>query len=184
MSELASKSQLRWAFLRWAVVVVPLVLLLGFASASLVPMGSSNRWYQALVKPEITPPDWLFPVAWSALYVLMGLAVSLIIHARGARLRGQAIALFVAQLAVNLVWSPIFFGAHQVFNALLVIGVMFALALAATLAFGRIRSVAAWLMVPYLVWIVFAGVLNFRIHQLNPNAETLVPSATSTQILE
>lgn len=184
MSELASKNQLRWAFLRWAVVVVPLVLLLGFASASLVPMGPNNRWYQALVKPEITPPDWLFPVAWTALYVLMGLAVSLIIHARGARLRGQAIALFGAQLAANLVWSPIFFGAHQVVNALLVIGLMFALALAATLVFGRIRSVAAWLMVPYLVWIVFAGVLNFRIHQLNPNAETLVPSVTSTQILE
>ncbi|MFM9828942.1 MAG: TspO/MBR family protein [Sphingomonas sp.] len=184
MSEIASKAQLRWAFLRWAVVVVPFILLLGFASASMVPMGANNRWYQALVKPDLTPPDWVFPVAWSALYVMMGLALSIVVYARGARLRGLAILSFAGQLAVNLVWSPIFFGAHQVLNALIIIVVMFVLALATTLLFGRIRSAAAWLMVPYLVWIMFAGVLNFRIHQLNPNAETLVPSASSTQILD
>lgn len=184
LNEIASKQQLRWAFLRWAIVIVPFILLLGFASASTVPTGSNNLWYQALRKSDMTPPDWVFPIAWSALYVMMGLALSLILHARGAPSRGLAIGLFAAQLAVNLIWSPIFFGGHQVFNALLVIGVMFVLAVATTLVFGRVRRGAAWLMVPYLVWIVFAGALNFRIHQLNPNAETLVPSAPSTQILQ
>ncbi|MEG3089694.1 TspO/MBR family protein [Sphingomonas sp. PB4P5] len=182
MREIASKQQLRLAYLRWAVVTVPFILLLGFASARLVPMGSDNLWYKALVKPAATPPDWAFPVAWTTLYILMGLALAMIIHARGARLRGLAIGLFAVQLVINLIWSPLFFGAHQVFAALIVIGVMFAAALATTLVFGRIRSAAAWLMVPYLAWLVCAAILNFQVHRLNPDAATLVPSSTTTQI--
>ena len=96
--EIATKEQLRGVFLRWAVVTVPLILLLGFASSRIAPAGAQNRWYAALVRPGITPPDWVFPVAWSALYILMGLALAMIINARGSRLRGLAIALFVLQL--------------------------------------------------------------------------------------
>ncbi|MGY4398853.1 benzodiazapine receptor [Sphingomonas sp. UYAg733] len=170
------------AYLRWAVVTVPFILLLGFASARIVPTGSENRWYAALVKPEATPPNWAFPVAWTTIYILMGLALAMIIHARGSKLRGSAIILFAAQMVVNLIWSPLFFGAHQVFWSLIVIGVMFVLALATTMVFGRIRTAAAWLLVPYLAWLVVAGILTYRIDQLNPNAETLVPSSSSTQI--
>ncbi|QNA83418.1 tryptophan-rich sensory protein [Sphingomonas sp. So64.6b] len=170
------------AYLRWAVVTVPFIMLLGFASARIVPTGSENRWYAALVKPEATPPNWAFPVAWTTIYILMGLALAMIIHARGSKLRGTAIILFAAQMVVNLVWSPLFFGAHQVFWSLIVIGVMFVLALATTMIFGRIRTAAAWLFVPYLAWLVVAGILTYRIDQLNPNAATLVPSSSSTQI--
>lgn len=170
------------AYLRWAVVTVPFIMLLGFASARIVPTGSENRWYAALVKPEATPPNWAFPVAWTTIYILMGLALAMIIHARGSKLRGTAIILFAAQMVVNLIWSPLFFGAHQVFWSLIVIGVMFVLALATTMIFGRIRTAAAWLFVPYLAWLVVAGILTYRIDQLNPNAATLVPSSSSTQI--
>lgn len=181
--EIASKQQLRLAFLRWAVVTVPFILLLGFTSARSVPTGSDNRWYAALTKPAITPPDWAFPVAWTTFYVLIGLALAMIIHARGSTLRGPAIVLFAAQMIANLIWTPLFFGAHQVFWALVVIGVMFVLTLATTIVFGRIRTGAALLMVPYLAWLGFAGVLNYQVGQLNPNAETLVPSSASTQII-
>ena len=170
------------SFARWALVTVPGVLLLGFLSGSSVPAGADNPWYRALAKPAITPPDWVFPVAWTILYVLLGLALAIVLNARGARGRGAAVALFVAQLAANLVWQPLFFGGHRVVLALVVIAVMVLLALAATLSFARIRAIAAWLMVPYLAWIVFAGVLTWRIHQLNPDAENLVPSAATTQI--
>ena len=71
---------------------------------------------------------------------------------------------------------------HQVSPALILLVAIFVAALATTLVFGRIRSAAAWLMVPYLVWLCFAGALNWEIGRLNPNASTLVPSATSTQI--
>lgn len=180
--EIATKQQLRWAFLRWAVVTVPLILLLGFASGRVVPAGEENRWYAALTKPALNPPGWVFPVAWSTLYILIGLALAMILNARGSRLRGIAIVLFAAQMLVNLAWTPLFFGAHQVFWALIAIVVMFGLALTTTLIFGRIRTAAAWLMVPYLVWLCFAGSLNWGIMTLNPNAETLVPSSSSAQI--
>lgn len=180
--EIATKEQLRGAFLRWAVVTVPLILLLGFASSRIAPAGAQNRWYATLVRPAITPPDWVFPVAWSALYVMMGLALAMIINARGSRLRALAITLFVLQLVLNLAWSPLFFGMHQVWPALMLLVGMFVAALMTTLAFGRIRTAAAWLMVPYLVWLCFAGLLNWQVGKLNPNASTLVPSSASAQM--
>jgi len=183
LSEIASRQQLRLAFLRWAIVTVPLILLLGFTSARIAPAGSQNRWYAMLAKPAANPPDWVFPVAWTTLYILMGLALAMVLHARGSRLRGPAIALFAVQLLVNLVWSPLFFGMHQVGWALVVIALMFVLALVTTLAFGRVRPVAAWLMVPYLAWVAFAGLLLFQIDRLNPHAETIAPSSASTQVI-
>lgn len=184
MREVASKQQLRLSFLRWAVVTVPFVLLLGFTAARLAPSGPENLWYAAIIKPDVTPPDWAFPVAWTAIYILLGLSLAMIIHARGSRLRGAAIALFAVQLAVNLTWSPVFFGMHQVTWALGIVGVMFALTCAMTLLFARIRIVAAVLLVPYLAWLLFAGYLNYQIMDLNPGAETLAPSTSSSQIIK
>ncbi len=183
MSEIASKQQLQMAFMRWAVVTVPFIMLLGFASGRSVPTGADNRWYQALVKPALLPPDWAFPVAWGVIYALMGLALALIINARGSRLRRAAIALFAVQMVPNLIWTPIFFGAHQVFWALVTLGAMFALGLATVILFGRIRTAAALFLLPYLGWIVFASYLTYQIDQLNPNASTLVPGAVSSQII-
>lgn len=183
MREIASKQQLRLSFLRSAVVTVPLILLLGFASARLVPTGSENRWYAALAKPALTPPDWAFPVAWTSIYIMIGLALAMIVHARGSKGRVPAIALFAAQMITNLVWTPLFFGAHQVGWSLVVLVAMFVLTFATTVAFARIRGLAAALMLPYLAWIVFAGYLTYQVRVLNPNAEALVPSSTSSQII-
>lgn len=182
MTEIASRGQLRLSFLRWAFVTVPAVLLVGLLSASLVTAGGENRWYAALAKPAATPPDWVFPVAWTSIYILIGLALAVVVNARGARLRGPAIALFVVQMLLNVVWMPLFFGAHQVFWSLVLIWALFALAFATTLLFGRIRALAAWLMVPYLVWLAYAGVLVISIDRMNPDATTLVPPAATTQI--
>ena len=180
--EIATKGQLRWAFLRWAMVTVPLIILLGFASSQVAPSGDRNLWYAALAKPWFNPPGWAFPVAWTMLYILMGLALAMILNARGSRYRGLAITLFVVQMALNLAWTPIFFGKHLVFAGFLVIVAMFVVALVTTIVFGRIRTAAAWLMVPYLGWLCFAGALNWSIMQLNPNAEALVPSSSDAQM--
>ena len=182
MREIASKGQLRMAFMRWAVVTVPFILLLGFASARLAPSGTENRWFMQLAKPDIMPPLWAFPVAWTILYVLMGLALAMIINARGSRLRGPALVVFAVQMAVNLIWSPLFFGMHQVSGALIVLVVLFVLALATTVLFFRIRLGAALLLLPYLAWIAYAGILLYQIDRLNPNAESLVPSSAHDQI--
>ncbi|MBX3566292.1 MAG: tryptophan-rich sensory protein [Sphingomonas sp.] len=182
MREIASRGQLWAAYLRWAVVTVPFILLLGFTSARLAPSGSENPWFTRLVKPEIMPPDYAFPIAWTVLYVLMGLALAMIINARGSTLRGPALVVFAVQMAVNLAWSPVFFGMHLVVPALIIIGVLFVLALITTILFGRIRMGAAVLLLPYLAWIGFAGYLLFQINELNPNAASLVPSRSADQI--
>lgn len=183
MSEIASRGQLRMSFLRWAAVTVPAILLLGFLSGRLVPAGDANPWYAALRKPALTPPGWMFPVAWTLLYILIGLALAMVLNARGARGRALAIGLFAVQFAGALAWMPLFFGAHRVGAAALLIGAMVIVAVAATVAFARIRRAAGWLMVPYLAWISFAGVLTVSIGRLNPDAETLAPGGSTSQML-
>ena len=182
MREIASHGQLRAAFLRWAIVTVPFILLLGFGSSRLAPSGDDNPWFVALAKPWFMPPGIAFPIAWTALYIMLGLALAVILNARGAAGRGLALALFAVQMVLNLAWAPLFFGAHLVSLALWVIVAMIFASLGATLLFGRIRPLAAWLMVPYLAWLVFAATLNFSIDRLNPDAESLVPSRANTQI--
>ncbi len=183
MGELASKEQLRMSFARWALVTVPLIVLLGFLMASLSNSGEESRWYQGLVKPTLTPPGWVFPIVWTTLYIMLGLALAMILDARGAKGRGCAIGLFALQLFLNLIWSPTFFAAHQVSAALIIIILMIAAAVATTFAFGRIRKAAAWLMVPYLAWLCTAFLLNLQIDLANPNAETFVPAAASTTVV-
>ncbi|NJM51128.1 MAG: tryptophan-rich sensory protein [Sphingomonadales bacterium] len=182
MNQLASSSQLRMSLVRWALFVIPTIMLLGFISGTVSGSGEQNAWYQELVKPEIQPPGWLFGVVWPILYLLIGLAFAMILHARGAKGRGLAIGLFLAQLLLNFAWSPLFFGQHQVTSAFYLIILILLLAIAATFAFGRIRKAAAWLMLPYLLWLSFASILNFQIDRLNPDAEGLYVPAASAQI--
>lgn len=182
LGQVASKQQLRNAFLRWAIVLVPAVLLLGILSSRLSGSGFDSPWYDALVKPPFTPPGWVFGVVWPILYAMMGFAFAMIVAARGARRRGRAIALFLVQLALNLAWSPLFAGAHQVSAALWLILALIVAAAATTLAFARIRPVAGTLMLPYLAWLTFAALLNFTIDRANPAAETLASGSARTQI--
>ena len=182
MNGIASRSQLRMSFLRWALVTVPLILLLGTLSGRVANSGYGNPWFDALQKPELMPPGWVFGATWTALYILLGLALAMILNARGARGRGIALAFFFVQLALNYSWSPVFFALHEVDLAFLIILVM-AMATAVTiLLFARIRKAAAWLLVPYLAWLCFAGILTWRVDALNPGAETLVPGAASADI--
>ena len=183
MAGIASKAQLRMSYLRWALLTVPGIVLLGFLSGRLANSGYSNSWFLALDRPEILPPGWVFGLVWTILYILLGLSLALILHARGAKGRGKALFLFFVQLALNLAWSPLFFAWHEVSMALVLIVLILALTIATYFAFSPIRKAAAWLLVPYMIWLSFAAVLNYQIDQLNPNAETLVPGGAHTQIM-
>lgn len=182
MTVIASRGQLLMSFLRHALFSVPLILLLGTISGKLANSGYGNPWFDALFKPEIMPPGWVFGIVWTILYILMGLALAFILSAYGARRRGLAIAVFVAQLLLNLSWSPVFFAMHQVDAALLIILAMILLTIVTTILFARIRGVAAWLMVPYVAWLIFAALLTYQVRQLNPDAERLVPQRGSANI--
>lgn len=182
MMEIATPKQLRQSYLRWALVTVPAILLAGSLSGVLSNSGYNNRWFAALDLPAHTPPGWVFGLVWPILYICLGLALAMILHARGAKGRGFALLLFFVQLVANFAWSPLFFALHQVTNALYLIIFILMVTLATSFAFGSIRKAAAWLLVPYMAWLVFAAILNFQIDQRNPDAETLVPGAASTQI--
>jgi benzodiazapine receptor len=180
MTQIASRAQLRMAYLRYALVTVPLILMLGTLSGVASGSGSANPWFASLAKPTVMPPGWAFPLAWTTLYILLGLALALILHARGARGRPLALGLFAAQMILNYAWSPIFFAWHRIGAALLVIAMMLALAAASAWLFWRIRRAAGLMMIPYLAWLAFAALLNQQIGALNPDG--VAPAASGTDI--
>lgn len=164
---LASPAQLRASLLRWALFAVPLVLLLGFLSRVVSGSSAESEWLRYLVKPSTFPPPATFGIVWTILYVPMGLALAMVCSARGARWRGLAIALFGLQLMVNLAWSPVFFAAHQIRYALIVIAALDVLVLLTIGLFWKVRRAAALLLLPYIAWIGFATFLNWQFLQLN-----------------
>jgi len=171
MTEIASAWQLRLALLRWVLVFVPALLLLGFLSARWSGSGPDNAWFAMLEKPGTYPPPVVFGLVWSALYALMGVALAIVVAARAAPGRLAAVGAFAVQLALNLAWSPLFFGAHRISGALqLILAIDVAVAVTLWL-FAKVRPLAAGLLVPYLAWVLFASVLNWQILQANPGAD-------------
>jgi len=182
MSGIASRSQLRMSFLRYALFTVPAIVLAGTLSGSLSGSGSANPWFAALAKPAIMPPGWVFGAAWTILYILLGLSLAMVLHARGAERRNRALALFAVQLLLNFSWPAVFFAMHRPGLALSIIAAMLVGTLALILVVWRIRPIAGLLLYPYLGWLMFAALLNYEIVQLNPGAETLAPAGASTDI--
>jgi tryptophan-rich sensory protein len=138
-------------------------------------------WFDSLSKPALFPPPATFAIVWPILYVLMGVALAMVVTARGAPGRGPAIAAFVVQLGLNLCWSPLFFGAHQIAAALYLL-ISLALAVVVTIKlFWRVRRPAALLLLPYLAWILFATLLNWQFLEVNPDADAGRASAATTR---
>jgi translocator protein len=182
MQGIASKSELQMSFLRYALFTVPAVVLLGTLSGLLANSGYANPWFAALEKPPIMPPGWVFAVAWTTLYTLLGLSLAMLLYAKGARNRDKALTLFALQLLLNFAWSPLFFAAHKVSLALSVIAAMIVVAVFMIVILWKIRVWAALLILPYLCWLLFALTLNYQILILNPHAETLEPGPARIDI--
>ncbi len=151
--------------------MVPLLMVLGGLSARYSGSTEDNGWYQTLTLPALQPPGPVFGIAWSILYTVIAIAAAIVWGHKRAPGRTLALALFAIGVAINLTWSPTFFRFHLITPALGIIVVMLIVAIATTFAFARVSRVAAWLMVPYLVWLCFAGALNARIMVINPAAD-------------
>ena len=171
MTALASRGQLRASLLRWALFIVPALVLLGFLSGQMAGSGPGNIWFDNLIKPDIFPPPAWFGIVWTILYIMMGISLAIICASWGARGRTAAIIAFAAQFALNLAWSPVFFGWHQLTSGLFVIGLLNVVLAVTLILFWKVRRSAALLLIPYLAWTLFATALNYEFLRLNPEAD-------------
>ena len=150
------------------IVVSIAVCELAGIVGSVFTMPSIPGWYAGLAKPSFNPPNWIFGPVWTLLYALMGLAAYLVYEKGFKRPEvKKALAVFAAQLVMNTLWSIVFFGAHRILGAAVVIVLLGAMILATILLFHRISKAASYLLVPYIFWVSFATVLNVSLYVLN-----------------
>ncbi len=146
-------------------VLIPLIVG-GVSSAFTIP--GVRGWYTTLAKPQFNPPNWLFAPVWTVLYIMMGISFYLVWKSSAVPLlKKRAMTLFAAQLCLNFLWSFIFFTLHLKAAALVEISILWIFILLTILTFWKISRPAAWLLVPYICWVSFAGILTYSIWHLN-----------------
>ncbi len=146
------------------IISIALTLLAGVLGGIATKNGLPA--YELLTKPALTPPSIAFPIAWTVLYVLMGIGAAMVWNTNDVR-KGRALLLYVIQLAVNALWSFWFFGKQLLQFSFLWLILLWVLVFAMTVEFSHINRKAAALQLPYLLWLTFAGYLNLAIWLLN-----------------
>jgi benzodiazapine receptor len=146
-------------------LLIPQVVAITAARFTITGVGS---WYQQIRRPSWNPPGWVFGPVWTTLYIMMGVVLYLLWKEApaGVQKRG-AIGLWAAQLFFNFCWSLLFFNQHRIGVALIDLLLLWILILLTIFAFAKFNKVAAWLLVPYIAWVTFAGILNYSIWILN-----------------
>lgn len=142
---------------KWAWPLAGALACLGLGTAvGLSTAGGVGTWYRELVRPIGTPPSWVFGPVWTVLYLMMGVALGRFVHRKSY----QAVWVFAMQFGLNLLWTPVFFGMQRIDAALAVICAMACGVVATILMAWKVDRVAAWLLVPYLIWVGYATYLN------------------------
>ena len=154
-----SKTRETLALSGWLFVCFAAPAISGFVGAM------PGEWYAALKKPSWNPPGWIFGPVWTALYLMMATAAWMVWKRIG---RGPVLTLYFVQLALNAAWTPMFFGAHEIGAALVIIGCLWGAIFKTLQAFLSVHRPAGLLLVPYLAWVSFATFLNFTLWRLNP----------------
>ncbi|MBI5380793.1 MAG: tryptophan-rich sensory protein [Opitutae bacterium] len=142
-------------------------LLVCFVAPVLGSAAGPGEWYAQLNKPSWNPPNWIFGPVWTGLYTLMAVAAWMIWRRGGWRAQRLPLGLFLAQLALNALWTPLFFGLHRADLAFVDIVLLWFGIVATIVAFARVHRGAAALLAPYLAWVSFATFLNFTLWRLN-----------------
>ncbi|MBQ6736061.1 MAG: tryptophan-rich sensory protein [Alphaproteobacteria bacterium] len=152
----------------WFIIAMVISFVPGIFGVFFTPHGDSHMWYNGLVKSGLTPPGWVFSVAWTILYFLLGWALYLIIVTVRRNLnKMRAYVLFAIQLGLNALWSYVFFGAHMPGLALIFLLALFIVSAWMAREFDGINRRASYLVVPYLLWLMFAFYLNAYILLMN-----------------
>jgi translocator protein len=163
MSPYSHRTQLL-GFMGWMTLTFAVAAVGAFASIE------ARAFYAQLIRPAWAPPGYVFGPVWSVLYTMMGISAWLVWRERGAKNWALALTLFVVQLGINALWSWLFFAWHKgawAFADVVLLAVLIAVTMA---AFGSIRRLAAWLMLPYLCWVSFASLLTWAMWQGNLGA--------------
>lgn len=149
------------------IISLFITLGIGFA-ASLFTRPEIEGWYATLKKPTFVPPNWAFPVAWTTLYILIAISAYLVWVKRDkSQTYKTAVLIYCLQMVFNFAWSIVFFSTHQIFGALLVIIALLVLIILNISWFHRFSKTAAYLLVPYFLWVLFATLLNLSIFVFN-----------------
>jgi len=151
----------------FSLIFFIVVCNLAGAMGALLTATGEGSWYMNLVKPSFNPPGWLFGPVWTMLYILMGIAVWMIWQQKKDKKIKIALNLFWLQLVLNAIWTPVFFGLENTGVALGIIIVLWLVLLVTIIKFWQIKKTVAGLLVPYILWVSFASVLNFAIWWLN-----------------
>lgn len=153
---------------RWIGLALFVLVCLGAGGlGAIATTPEIDGWYRTIAKPAWNPPDGVLGPVWTTLFILMGVSAWLVWKPAGFRAAAFPLTLFALQLLLNVAWSWIFFGAHQIGWAAIVIILLWVAILATTVTFYQRSTPAGWLLVPYLGWVTFASVLNFTIWRLN-----------------
>lgn len=156
----------KWAV--WIMLIAFIAVCLGAAGFGAIATTSEiDGWYKTIEKPSWNPPAYVFGPVWTTLYVMMAVAAWLVWRPAGLKAAKTPLTLFAVQLALNIAWSWVFFRFHQPGWAFVEIVILWLAIAATTIAFFGRSKIAGGLMVPYLVWVSFASVLNFAIWRLN-----------------
>jgi translocator protein len=150
------------------IVAVVICLTIGYLSG-MVTRSAITTWYPTLIKPSFNPPNWLFGPVWTVLYAMMGVSAGLIWHEIEKQKAAVETALvyFIIQLILNALWSFIFFGLQNPMIAAMEIVILWLMIYETQLKFTKINTIAGYLLLPYLLWVSFASVLNVNIWWLN-----------------
>ena len=154
--------------MKWKLYAVWILFVeaVGALSGWLTREGA-KRYSESVIQPPLSPPAIVFPIVWGILFALMGISVARVYQAPRSRARTRGLWLFFLQLAFNFLWSILFFQFQAFGGALIWLLVLWALILGMIFAFHRVDPPAAWLQIPYLLWVTFAAYLNFGVWQLN-----------------
>ena len=154
--------------INWKQLILCIAISLAVGGLSALLTGTAMEAYETMIKPSLSPPAEVFPVVWTILYTLMGISSYLILNsgADTTEVR-RALTLYAEQLLVNFLWSTFFFSFQWYFFAFLWLLLLIGLVAAMILEFRKISKAAAWINIPYFLWLLFAGYLNFTVWRLN-----------------
>ena len=151
----------------WLLLIVLIIICNLIGSLGAIWTSSDGDWYKNIKKPSFNPPNWIFGPVWTLLFTLMGISLYLVWTSPSSKIRLIALILFGIQFLFNVAWSYLFFGINKPGLAFTEILILLGFIIATTIYFFRVNKISGYLLIPYILWVSFASILNYSIWKLN-----------------